>query len=72
MQKPSCNKHMSCDVRKPVFMVSDQVQHKSAFQSRKKARRLTLWTEVNEELYYPSSENKGADQLCIGKNPVFL
>ena len=27
-------------------------------------RDLKIWLEVEEELYYPSSENKGADQLC--------
>ena len=30
-------------------------------QSLKKARILKFWVEVAEELYYPSSENKGAD-----------
>ena len=33
-------------------------------QSKKKVRLLKFWVEVKEELYYPSSENKGADQLC--------
>ena len=32
-------------------------------QSQKGARILKLWIYVEEELYYPSSENKGADQL---------
>ena len=27
------------------------------------ARNLKFWSYVEEELYYPSSENKGADQL---------
>ena len=52
-------------------------------QSQKQARCLKVWLEVEVELYYPSSENKGADQLrsfceadlrlCfrIGKYPVF-
>ena len=35
-----------------------------AVQSQKQARGLKFWREVEEELYYPSSENKGADQLC--------
>ena len=47
------------------------------------ARRLKFRIQEEEELYYPCSENKGADQLCsyctadlrlcfrIGKNPVF-
>ena len=52
-------------------------------QSQKQARSLKFWIDVEEELNYPSSENKGADQLrsnceadlrlCfrISENPVF-
>ena len=52
-------------------------------QSQKQARGLKFWLEVEEELYFPSSENNGADQLrsyceadlrlCfhIGENPFF-
>ena len=32
-------------------------------QAQKRARSLKLRIKVEEELYYPSSENKGADQL---------
>ena len=32
-------------------------------QAQKRARSLKFWTKVEEELYYPSSKNKGADQL---------
>ena len=32
-------------------------------QAQKRARSLKFRTYVEEELYYPSSENKGADQL---------
>ena len=32
-------------------------------QLQKEARSLKFWSLVEEELYYPSSENKGADQL---------
>ena len=32
-------------------------------QLQKQARSLKFWSEVEEELYYPSSENKGADQI---------
>ena len=32
-------------------------------QAQKQARSLKFWILVEEELYYPSSENKGADQL---------
>ena len=60
---------MSRDVRKPVFRGSDQVRHKPGCTA--------------EGLYYPSGENKDADQLRghreadlrlyfrICKNPVF-
>ena len=36
-------------------------------QLQKQARSLKFWSEVEEELYYPSSENKGADQLHAAK-----
>ena len=32
-------------------------------QSQKQARSLKVWIKKVEELYYPCSENKGADQL---------
>ena len=32
-------------------------------QAQKRARSLKFRIDVEEELYYPSSENKGADQL---------
>ena len=32
-------------------------------QAQKAARGLKFWIKIEEELYYPSSENKGADQL---------
>ena len=32
-------------------------------QAQKRARSLKVWFQVEKELYYPSSENKGADQL---------
>ena len=32
-------------------------------QAQKQARSLKFRIEVEEELYYPSNENKGADQL---------
>ena len=71
--------NMSLVVRKPVFGVSDQVRHKPGCT----ARGLEFWIYEGEGLYYPCSENKGADQLhsyreadlrlCfrICKKPVF-
>ena len=32
-----------------------------------KKESLKFWVEIEEELYYPSSENKGADQLLTAK-----
>ena len=32
-------------------------------QTQEIARSLKFWSYVEKELYYPSSENKGADQL---------
>ena len=52
---------MSSNAREPVFGSSDQVGHKP--WSQKKVRILKFSVEVDEELYYPSCENKGADQL---------
>ena len=34
-----------------------------AVQAQKRARSLKFWIYVEEELNYPCSENKGADQL---------
>ena len=69
--------YMSHYTRKPVFGVSDRVRHKPAVQPKKMARDLKFCISEVEGLYYLSSENKGADQLCgylcfcIRKNPVF-
>ena len=71
--------NMSLVLRKPVFGVSDQVRHKPDCTATEDGQRLG----IVEELYYPYSENKGADQLrgyreadlrlCfrICKKPVF-
>ena len=75
--------HMSLVLSKPVFGVSEQVRHKPAVQSQKMSRCLRFQIKEVEGLYYPCSENKGADQLrghreadlrlcfCICKKPVF-
>ena len=51
-------------MRKPVFVVSDQVRHKPGCAAKKIARGLTFRIKEEEGLYYPCSENKGTDQLC--------
>ena len=35
-----------------------------AVQCQKQTRSLKFWIYKVEELYYPCSENKGADRLC--------
>ena len=52
---------MSLIVRNLVFGVSDQVLHKPGCTVTEDGERLEI-SEV-EGLYYPCSENKGADQL---------
>ena len=49
-------------MRKSVFGVSDQVGHKPGC-TQKMARGLKFRIKEVEELYYPFSENKGADQF---------
>ena len=46
-------------MRKPAVVDTNQ-----PVRSQKLARCLKFWVYVEEALYYPCSENKGADQLC--------
>ena len=48
---------------KPTVWFPNRSSTKQAEQSQKQAKSLKFWSKVEEELYYPSSENKGADQL---------
>ena len=56
--------YMSSVMRKPVFGVFDQVQHKLAVQPQKMARGMKFCIKELEGLYILCSEKKGADQLC--------
>ena len=70
-------------MRKPVFGGSDQVRHKPGCTATEDSQRLEISVYIEEGLYYPYSEDKGADQLrgyreadlrlCfrICKKPVF-
>ena len=74
---------MSLCVRKQTICVPTRSDTNRAVQSQKMARGWTFCIYKEEELYYPCSENKGADQLrsyceadlrlCfrIGENLVF-
>ena len=48
---------------KPTMWFQNRSETNQAAQSQKQARTLKFRIEEEEELYYLSSENKGADQL---------
>ena len=50
-------------MRKPTFWFPTRSDTKQAVQSQKMARGLKFHIWKVEGLYYPCSENKGADQL---------
>ena len=43
-----------------------------AAQSQKQARSLKFWILEEEEVYYPCSENKGADQIRSNREADLL
>ena len=61
--RPSSKRHTSLVVRKGVFGVPTRSNTNRAVQSQKMARGLKFCIYEEEGLYYPCSENKGADQL---------
>ena len=48
---------------KPTLWFLNRSDTNRPVQLQKQANSLKCWSSVEEELYYPSSENKGADQL---------
>ena len=54
---------MSRLVGKPTMWLPDRSDTNRAVQSQKTARGWKFWIQKLEALYYPCSENKGADQL---------
>ena len=50
-------------MRKPTIWVPTRSDTNRPVQAQKRARSLKFRIKVEEELYYTSSENKGADQL---------
>ena len=54
---------MSLCVRNPTIWVQTRSDTNRAVQSQKMVRGLKFCIYVEEGLYYPCSENKGADQL---------
>ena len=49
-------------MRKPTLWFPNRSDTNQAVQSQKQARSLKFWIK-EDEVYYPCSENKGADQL---------
>ena len=56
-------KNMSRGMRKPMFWFPTWSDTNQAVQVQKMARGLKFRIHEVEELYYPCSESKGADQL---------
>ena len=50
-------------MRKPKMWFQNRSDTNQAVQSQKQARSLKFRIKEEEEVYYPCSENKGADQL---------
>ena len=55
--------HLSHLVGKPTMWFPNRSDTNQPVQLQMQARSLKFRSKVQEELYYPSSENKGADQL---------
>ena len=50
-------------VGKPTMWFWNRPDTNQPVQAQKMARGLKFWIKIEEELYYPYSENKGSDQL---------
>ena len=48
---------------KPTMWFPNRSDTNRPARAQKQARSLKFWSYIEEELYYPSSENKGTDQL---------
>ena len=57
------NLHMSRLLGKPTMWFQNRSDTNRPVQAQKMARSLKFWSLAEEEMYYLSSENKGADQL---------
>ena len=55
--------YMSLCMRKPTIWVLTRSDTNRAVQPQKIVRSLKFWIQEEEDLYYPCSENIGADQL---------
>ena len=70
--QPDMSKKLSRLVGKPTMWFPNGSNTNQAVQAQKMARSLKFWIYVEEELYYPRSENKGADQVTAKLICVFV
>ena len=56
--------YMSHLVGKPTIWFPNRSDTNRPVQAQKQARSLKFRIKEEEQVYYPCSENKGADQLC--------
>ena len=61
---PKDGPNLRHDRRNLVFGVPDSTDTNVSVQSKKQARSLKFQINEEEIMYYLSSKNKGADQLC--------
>ena len=62
--------YLSLCVRKPTVWVPTRSDTNRAVQSQNMVGGWIIWIQKVEELYYPCSENNGADQLRLSA-PLF-
>ena len=64
----SCSRTQATEIdeprhEKPIMWFPNRSNTNRAVQAQKMARGWKFWIKKVEELYYPCSENQGADQL---------
>ena len=63
LSKPAEMQQMSRLVGKPTIWFPNRSDTNRPVPSQKRAKSLKFQIQVEKEMYYPSNENKGADQL---------
>ena len=57
---------------KPTLWFLTRSDKNRAVQSQKQARSLKFWILVEEDLYYPSSENKGLISFAVTAKLIYV
>ena len=64
---------MSSDTRKSILWILTRLDTNQAVEPKKASRGWKFWNKKEEELYYPLSDDKGADQLVgFSRDPAQL